>query len=51
MKKGLRYRTRELYHPERISIFPIEEYTSRMTKVREAMARDRIDLLYCSAPE
>jgi Xaa-Pro aminopeptidase len=51
MGKGLRDRTEELYHPEKILAFPLEEYRARMTTVREAMAKDKIDLLYCSAPE
>jgi len=29
----------------------LKEYKRRLTKIREAMAKEKIDLLYCSAPE
>jgi len=41
----------EVYHPETEVPFSLAEYKSRMSKVKEAMARQKIDLLYCSAPE
>ena len=31
--------------------FPVEEYQQRETKVKQAMAKQGIALLYCTAPE
>ena len=41
----------KLYRPEMQIPFPLEEYRMRMTRVKKEMARQKIDLLYCSAPE
>ncbi|GAJ22434.1 unnamed protein product, partial [marine sediment metagenome] len=48
---GLSNEAAKLYRPEMQIPFPLEEYKSRMAKVKEEMARQRVDLLYCSAPE
>ena len=48
---GLRDKATELYHPETQAPFTLEEYEKRRTRVRETMARQKIDLLYCSTPE
>jgi len=41
----------KLYRPEMQIPFPLEEYRMRMVRVKKEMARQKIDLLYCSAPE
>lgn len=41
----------KLYRPEMQIPFPLEEYRMRMARVKKEMARQKIDLLYCSAPE
>ena len=46
---GLSNEAAKLYRPEMQIPFPLEEYKSRMAKVKEEMARQRVDLLYCSA--
>ena len=48
---GLRKEAVKLYRPEMEVAFPLEEYKKRMSKVKEEMARQRVGLLYCSAPE
>jgi len=48
---GSSVKAARLYSPEMQIPFPLEEYKRRMTRVKEAMARQKIDLLYCSAPE
>lgn len=48
---GLRTQVTQLYRPEIEVPFPLKEYQERMTKVKERMAREKVDLLYCSAPE
>lgn len=47
---GLREKSVELYRPAMQVPFTLAEYQTRLTKVREAMARANIDLLYCSSP-
>jgi Xaa-Pro aminopeptidase len=37
--------------PDLEHAFPREEYDARLTRIRERMARDRIDLLFLTAPE
>jgi len=41
----------KLYRPEMQIPFPLEEYRMRMARVKKEMAKQKIDLLYCSAPE
>ncbi len=48
---GLRAEAAELYSTEVEAPFPLEEYISRRIKVRQVMAREKIDLLYCTSPE
>lgn len=47
---GLREKSAQLYRPAMQVPFTLEEYRSRVARVREAMGRAGIDLLYCSAP-
>jgi len=48
---GLRSEAAELYSTEVEAPFPLEEYIRRRIKVRQVMAREKIDLLYCTSPE
>jgi len=48
---GLRDRVGELYRHEMEIPFTLKEYKRRLTKIREAMAKEKIDVLYCTAPE
>ena len=48
---GFRHEAANLYHPASQVPFPLEEYERRRAKVREALAREKIDLLFCSTPE
>jgi len=47
---GLREKASESYRPAMQVPFPLKEYENRVAEVRAAMAKEKIDLLYCSSP-
>jgi Xaa-Pro aminopeptidase len=47
---GLREKAAELYRPAMQVPFTLQEYESRVAKVRDLMEKNKIDLLYCSSP-
>lgn len=47
---GLKTEIGRLYRYEMELPFTLSEYKERMTKVKEVMAKQKVDLLYCTAP-
>ena len=48
---GVREQTLDHLQPQMEVAFSLQEYSDRLRKVRDVMAREQIDLLYLSAPE